>query len=108
MEVMSGELFTVDTLTKDFEALGVQPGMNLILHSSMKSLGSWVAGGASAVILALEEQLSEQGTLVMPTHTVDLSDPSTWQCPPLLRGERTRIGSLRITVSITVWVNSLR
>lgn len=83
MEVMSGELFTVDTLTKDFEALGVQPGMNLILHSSMKSLGSWVAGGASAVILALEEQLSEQGTLVMPTHTVDLSDPSTWQCPPV-------------------------
>ncbi|MEW9107439.1 aminoglycoside N(3)-acetyltransferase [Paenibacillus sp.] len=83
MEVMSGELITIGTLIKDLEALGVQPGMNLLLHSSMKSLGGWVAGGASAVILALEERLGEQGTLVMPTHTVDLSDPSTWRYPPV-------------------------
>ncbi len=73
---------TVDTLIDDFKALGLEPGMTVIVHSSLSKMG-WVCGGAMAVILALEKVLSHEGTLVMPTHSGDLSDPAEWQNPPV-------------------------
>ncbi|MNB79889.1 SPBc2 prophage-derived aminoglycoside N(3')-acetyltransferase-like protein YokD [compost metagenome] len=83
MNEISGTLITVSTLAEDFRRLGVQEGMTVLLHSSFKSLGEWVAGGPAAVILALEEALGEEGTLVMPTHSTDLTDPSGWSNPPV-------------------------
>jgi aminoglycoside 3-N-acetyltransferase len=73
---------TVQSLRRELQALGVQPGMTLAVHSSLSSLG-FVVGGAVAVILALEDALGAGGTLAMPTHTGDLEDPGEWQNPPV-------------------------
>ncbi|WP_310550569.1 aminoglycoside N(3)-acetyltransferase [Paenibacillus glufosinatiresistens] len=83
MKLIEGTLITVRTLADDFRRLGVADGMTVLVHSSFKSLGSWVAGGPPAVILALEEALGAEGTLMMPTHSTDLSDPAGWSRPPV-------------------------
>jgi aminoglycoside 3-N-acetyltransferase len=71
---------TIETLKKDFFDIGLREGMTVLLHSSLSSIG-WVCGGATAVILALEEVLGANGTLVMPAHSGDLSDPVNWGNP---------------------------
>ena len=73
---------TAETLKKDFYNIGLQDGMTVLLHSSLSSIG-WVCGGAVTVILALEDMLGLDGTLVMPAHSGDLSDPGNWENPPV-------------------------
>jgi aminoglycoside 3-N-acetyltransferase len=43
----------------------------------------YVISGAQSVILALEQVLGPHGTLVMPSHSAELSEPSYWQHPPV-------------------------
>lgn len=59
---------TVDSLQADLAALGVKAGAVLMAHSSLSALGYVV---------------SPAGTLVMPTHSGDLSDPAEWRAPPV-------------------------
>lgn len=73
---------TVQSLQADFKALGIEKGMVLLVHSSLSAIG-WVCGGPVAVIIALQKVLGETGTLVVPTHSPDLSDPSQWENPPV-------------------------
>lgn len=76
---------TVSSLLGDLRALGVEEGITLFVHSSLSSLG-WVAGSAQAVVLALQAAVGAEGTLVMPTHSTSLSEPSQWQHPPVPEG----------------------
>ncbi len=73
---------TVDSLQSDLSALGIAPGMVVLVHSSLSAMG-WVCGGAVAVILALQEALGPDGTLVMPAHSPGLSEPAKWENPPV-------------------------
>lgn len=73
---------SLTTLTAELESLGVEPGMVLLVHSSLSALG-WTIGGPEAVVLALENVLRAYGTLLMPTQTGHLSDPSEWEHPPV-------------------------
>ncbi len=73
--------FTKTILIEHFQTLGVQAGMIVLVHSSLSKIG-YVPGGPVAVVQALQEVLTAAGTLVMPTHSSDYSDPAPWQNPP--------------------------
>ena len=73
---------TRKTLTQDLINAGLTPGITVIVHSSLSSLG-WVCGGAVTVVQALMDVVTSNGTLVMPTHSSDYSDPEPWQNPPV-------------------------
>lgn len=77
-----GPLCTRSSLAADFRLLGIKSGWTLLVHSSLSSLG-FVCGGTEAVVLALLDVLGERGTLVVPTHSSDNSNPGIWQSPPV-------------------------
>jgi len=52
------------------------------VHSSLSAIG-WVNCGPETVVLALLDVLGDQGTLVVPTHCSDNSDPKNWRMPPV-------------------------
>ncbi len=73
---------TIASLTAELRELGVEPGMTVLVHSSLRALG-WVSGGPVAVVQALMDAVTPAGTLVMPAHSANLSDPAGWVNPPV-------------------------
>ncbi len=73
---------TRQSLVRDLGALGIEAGMTLEVHSSLSKLG-WVSGGPVAVVQALMDVVTEEGTLVMPTHSPNYTDPAKWRNPPV-------------------------
>ncbi len=63
-------------------AAGVRAGGVVIVHSSLSRLG-WVVGGAHTVVLALGDAVGPTGTIVMPSMSPVLSEPSRWEAPPV-------------------------
>ncbi|KAL7931347.1 hypothetical protein V8C35DRAFT_323774 [Trichoderma chlorosporum] len=52
----------------------------VLVHSSLRSVG-FIPGFASSVIQSLLSALGPSGTIVVPTHTGDNSDPAAWRAP---------------------------
>ncbi|PAQ15661.1 AAC(3) family N-acetyltransferase [Bacillaceae bacterium SAOS 7] len=75
-------LITRDTLREDLHSLGLKAGDHVITHSSLRSIG-WVAGGEIAVIQALMDTMTVEGSLVMPAQTTHNTDPKFWKNPPV-------------------------
>ncbi|MDZ7849489.1 MAG: AAC(3) family N-acetyltransferase [Halodesulfurarchaeum sp.] len=76
------EPVTMAAIAADLRALGVESGDTLFVHTSLSSIG-WVSGGAQAVVEALLAAVGPNGTLVMPAHTGQYTDPDDWENPPI-------------------------
>lgn len=83
------ELQTPGSLLKDMNELGVTRGTNLMVHSSLGSIG-WVLGGASTVVKTLLEAI-DGGTLAMPAATPNCADPSLWEGPKVPESKKSQI-----------------
>ena len=75
------EPVTKKSLINELSQLKLE-GEVVIVHSALSKLG-WVCGGAVALIEALQEVITEKGTLVMPAHSGDYSEPKYWGNPPV-------------------------
>ncbi len=73
---------TARDLERELRMLGVRPGGVLVVHSSLSALG-YVLHGADAVVEVLRGLVGPDGTLVVPTFTGSLTDPSCWVDPAL-------------------------
>ena len=69
-----------------FRELGMQPGMTVMIHTSLSSLG-YVCGGAPTVIEALLEAVGSEGTIMMPTQSWKNLDPEVGVHPEVNEGE---------------------
>lgn len=78
-------VLTKKDLMKNFIELGVKPGMILEVHSSLSSFG-YVVGGAQTVVDALIDVVGYSGTIVMPMHSANNSEPTYWVNPPIELG----------------------
>lgn len=62
----SSPSLTRDEIAAGLRALGLRAGMGAVVHSSLRSFGR-VQGGPLAVISALQDVLTPEGTLVLPS-----------------------------------------
>lgn len=74
---------TRNDLRNAFRSLGVQDGMSVMLHSSLSGIG-YLVNGPFDVIDAVFDCIGPEGTLIVPAHTGQLTDPSDWSNPEIL------------------------
>lgn len=74
---------TIDSLADEFAACGLAAGQTVVIHSAMGKIGGYIVGGAEGVIRALLKVLGDTGTLMMPTHTSENTNPANWSNPPV-------------------------
>jgi len=105
--------YSKEQLLQQLREMGIKPTDNLLVHSSMKSLGM-VQGGADTVLDSLQEAVPE-GLLILPTHTwkqmseeYNVFDPETEPVcvgilPELFRKRPGVVRSLHPTHSVAVY-----
>ena len=57
-------MFSREELADGFRALGVAPGDTVMVHASVRSVGS-IAGGPDQIHLAIKDALTDSGTMMM-------------------------------------------
>ncbi len=72
---------TIDSIAQDLRQLGLAEGTTVIVHSSLSAIG-WVCGESVALVRALMDVVTAEGTIVMPAQT-SLCDPALWNNPPV-------------------------
>jgi len=82
IERTAGGPVTSTMISAGLKALGVRDRERLLVHASLSSFG-FVAGGAQAVVAALQATVGAGGLLVAPAFTSHLSDPVHWRAPPV-------------------------
>ena len=82
MSTFQGRPKTATSLRRDLEALGVECGSTLMVHSSLSAIG-WVVGGPPTVVGALVDAVGPEGTVAMPAATPLCGDPASWSAPTL-------------------------
>lgn len=107
-------MFTREDLRADLQALNILPSDTLLIHSSMKSIGS-VQGGADAVLDMLMEYFQKDGLLIFPTlsyrwinegnHRFDVKNTPacTGILPELFRQRQGVVRSLHPTHSVAAF-----
>jgi aminoglycoside 3-N-acetyltransferase len=73
---------TTETLFCDLVKLGLKINDIVLVHSSLSSIG-WVCGEETAVAEALLQAVGKDGTVCMPAHSGENSDPAEWENPPV-------------------------
>jgi len=73
---------TVVSLCVDLRALGLVAGDVVLMHASRSRL-AFVVGGPQAIVQAVLDVVGREGTLVVPTHTSENTDPAGWRNPPV-------------------------
>lgn len=71
----SNDPLTINRLSQELHACGIQPGQTILVHTSLRSLG-WIVGGAQAYLQALLQAVGSSGTLMMPTQSWKNLDPA--------------------------------
>ena len=69
------KLVTPGDIKAALRDVGVKKGQSIMVHTSLSSLG-YVCGGAQSVIEALMENVSDEGTIMMPTQSWKNLDPA--------------------------------
>ena len=76
-------LTSKDNLLELFTNLGIKKGDDVMVHSSMKALGPLINGPLDVIDALIESVDINKGTILMPSHSGQLTDPSEWTNPPL-------------------------
>lgn len=66
---------TKDDAKRQLHSLGLQKGMLVLVDAKIDNLG-YIASGAQVLIEALMDVVGYEGTIVMPTFTLDFVDPA--------------------------------
>ena len=74
-------------LIQKLKSAGLFAGQRVIVHTSMKAFGTYIVGAEQAVVDALMTVVTADGTLIIPSHSTDNTDPATWYVSPVPESE---------------------
>lgn len=74
-DIESSAISSKEEIRQQLETLGIQKGMVLLIHADTRRLG-YLIGGEQVLIEALMDIVGYEGTIIMPTFTPQMADPS--------------------------------